>query len=319
MTYDILDCPIEWTTFDRRCYKFLFTNEPQDLTFAKSLQYCVDLFPDVKLVEIDSQHQQRWIEKQIQTTKYNKYNKISQPFHISKPPQDIEMKQKRNEGFYFEPILGVPPVHKKLIDPKMCMAAVYDPLLCIAPWQYILCSATLSVKSIVCMFEQKQKGLSPTDHGPYDKIWTDDQCTNLGRGSKVRKLKNCEYSCLVTPKCTAISYSPSDCVLRGCPIPIPRPKWKHLNYKGYTVLRYPGSTTDPLSQGPFDQIWTDEQCPNVGEGNHEGNLEDCKNACHLHLKCNAVNFSSDDCVLRACPFSIPKPKWSYKGYKGYST
>ena len=161
MSYYILDFPIAWKTFDRRCYKFHFSNEPQDFTFAQSLQHCVDLFPDVKLVEIDSQHQQRWIEKQIQIGYYDSKNrKKAEPFHISKP-KDIEKKQQRNEEFYFGPIPGVTPVQHKLNDPKICMAAVYDPLLCIAPWQYVQCSATMNVKNIVSTKKERRVSHKP--------------------------------------------------------------------------------------------------------------------------------------------------------------
>jgi hypothetical protein len=76
---------------------------------------------------------------------------------------------------------------------------------------------------------------------------------------------------------------------------------------------------DGLTKGPYDKIWTDEQCPNLGQGSTNGILQDCKDACHLNPKCNAVNFSSYDCLLRACPRPIPTPKWKYKEYKGYSS
>ena len=158
--------------------------------------------------------------------------------------------------------------------------------------------------------------------GPFEKLWSDEQCPNIGQGPKTGKLHDCEDKCLGTPTCTAIHFSPKspkDCVLRACPKPVPKPTWKHKNYKGYTVIRYPGYNTRPLTKGPFDKIWTTKQCPHIGVGTTDENLQHCKHACHLNPRCNAVTFSSKDCGLRACPWPIPKPTLELKGYKGYST
>ena len=82
--------------------------------------------------------------------------------------------------------------------------------------------------------------------GPFEKLWSDEQCPNIGQGPKTGKLQDCEDKCLGTPTCTAIHFSsksPKDCVLRACPTPVPKPTWKYKNYKGYTVTTGKDKTT----------------------------------------------------------------------------
>ena len=101
---------------------------------------------------------------------------------------------------------------------------------------------------------------SPATHnGAYYKIWTDEQCPNLGQGSKY-SIEDCKSSCRVHPslKCTAINWrsNPKECVLRDCPRPVPNPTWEYKNYRGYIVSHSPGSTIGYLTKGPFSLIWT---------------------------------------------------------------
>ena len=156
----------------------------------------------------------------------------------------------------------------------------------------------------------------------YYEIWNDEQCPKLGQGSS-NSVGDCESDCIEHPNLTrtAINWrvEPKECVLRACPRPVQNPTWIYKNYRGYLVTHFPGSTLGYLDKGPFSNIWTDEECPNLGQGSTNGNLEDCKNDCHFNKRCNAVNFSSYDCVLRACPLPIPEPSWLKSGYKGYST
>ena len=71
--------------------------------------------------------------------------------------------------------------------------------------------------------------------GPKDKIWDDEQCPYLGHGER-SNLDSCKESCTKKDGCTAINYRDgSDCVLRGCEIPVPEPTWIHSNYKGYYI------------------------------------------------------------------------------------
>merc|ERR1719186_1246475 len=69
---------------------------------------------------------------------------------------------------------------------------------------------------------------------------------------------------------------------------------------------------------PYVNIWTDSQCPNIGTGPINGNLEDCKKSCIEKPSCTAMNFSPSYCVLRACKLPIPEPSSKYGNYKGYS-
>merc|ERR1712142_38801 len=70
---------------------------------------------------------------------------------------------------------------------------------------------------------------------------------------------------------------------------------------------------DTLERGQFfDAHWTDRQCKNVGrlmkDGKRKIKLKDCKDACNRKDDCNAINFCSFGCILRACQEPIPKPK-----------
>merc|ERR1719186_1712489 len=69
---------------------------------------------------------------------------------------------------------------------------------------------------------------------------------------------------------------------------------------------------------PYVNIWSDSQCPNIGTGPINGNLEDCKKSCIEKPSCTAMNFSPSYCVLRACKLPIPEPSSKYGNYKGYS-
>ena len=86
------------------------------------------------------------------------------------------------------------------------------------------------------MFYHSSSMIPGTFHlQPYVNIWTDSQCPNAGRGPTNGNLEDCKNSCMENPSCTAISLSPSDCVLRACKIPIPEPSWKLKDYKGYIM------------------------------------------------------------------------------------
>ena len=65
----------------------------------------------------------------------------------------------------------------------------------------------------------------------------------------------------------------------------------------------------------------------------DGGLEACKEKCNNHSKCTAFEYALttytdeiDCCVLRKCPFPVPKPKFvlaewhtgSYFDYTGYA-
>ena len=69
---------------------------------------------------------------------------------------------------------------------------------------------------------------------------------------------------------------------------------------------------------PFSNIWSDNQCPNIGFGPRNGNLEDCKKSCQEKPGCTAINVNSWDCVHRGCSHPIPAPESEFgHGYKGY--
>jgi len=70
---------------------------------------------------------------------------------------------------------------------------------------------------------------------PYDRIWNDHQCPVLIVHKVPKTLQECKESCAETYECTAINFSPTDCVLRACPIPVPTPSWKYEDYKGYII------------------------------------------------------------------------------------
>ena len=77
-----------------------------------------------------------------------------------------------------------------------------------------------------------------------------------------------------------------------------------------------GAGTFPVVKGPFEKIWNDAQCPNIGHG--PDNLQDCQDVCLKNPSCTAINFF-DGCVLRACPTPIPDPVWEYAaGQEGYT-
>merc|ERR1711909_210340 len=138
---------------------------------------------------------------------------------------------------------------------------------------------------------------------PFDEIWSDSQCKNIGRG--IKDLEVCKAACRGKTGCTAVNFCTkgNDCVLRACKDPIPAPTWKYRDdCKGHTVG----------PDDPGDKIWSDSQCRNIGRGIKD--LEECKAACRMKIDCTAVNFCTkgNDCVFRACKEPIPAPAWKYR-------
>ncbi|CAL4069008.1 unnamed protein product [Meganyctiphanes norvegica] len=150
--------------------------------------------------------------------------------------------------------------------------------------------------------------------GPYEHIWSDDQCRNVGNHFGV-SLSECMSFCEETRDCTAIGHedgSGEDCVLRACEQPVPIPDWSVPPYKGYFL-------NSERYSGPNNNIWSDEECP--WAGNYPGNsLSECMSLCDEIIDCTAINFDGPnyDCVLRACPWPIPAPQTHLTTYQGYS-
>merc|ERR1712179_614860 len=143
----------------------------------------------------------------------------------------------------------------------------------------------------------------PLSDDPFDEIWSDSQCKNIGRG--IKDLEVCKAACRGKTGCTAVNFCTkgNDCVLRACKDPIPAPTWKYRDdCKGHTVG----------PDDPGDKIWSDSQCRNIGRGIKD--LEECKAACRMKIDCTAVNFCTkgNDCVFRACKEPIPAPAWKYR-------
>ena len=78
-------------------------------------------------------------------------------------------------------------------------------------------------------------------------------------------------------------------------------------------------TVKDIWVGPTNEIWTDDQCNNVGNRADLGhNVDQCKQACRNTVGCTAINFRKGfDCVLRACREPVVQPSWSYSTYVGY--
>ena len=76
--------------------------------------------------------------------------------------------------------------------------------------------------------------------GPTSKIWSDNQCRNVGRWflaagiQKAYSIHECQEACQKTEDCTAINFKKSnDCVLRACTLPVPTPIESNHGYEGY--------------------------------------------------------------------------------------
>ena len=79
--------------------------------------------------------------------------------------------------------------------------------------------------------------------GPLSKIWSDNQCRNVGnRGlaagiQKAYSVQECQEACQKTKDCTAINFKKSwDCVLRACNLPVLTPIESNHGYEGYYQL-----------------------------------------------------------------------------------
>ena len=77
----------------------------------------------------------------------------------------------------------------------------------------------------------------------------------------------------------------------------------------------------------LDEIWPDEECPNIGTSSPEINgkhsdLNECKESCLTKHRCNAINYHAvgDICVMRSCK-AMNHPtnhnSWSNPGWVGY--
>ena len=70
-------------------------------------------------------------------------------------------------------------------------------------------------------------------------------------------------------------------------------------------------------KGPFPTIWSDQQCPNVGNHYQKFDLNGCITSCRQNHRCTAINFKYDDCVHRACRDPVPHPTGKYSTYQGF--
>ena len=65
-----------------------------------------------------------------------------------------------------------------------------------------------------------------------------DGCPNIGWGSS-GSVDECIQSCRNKEGCTGVNFSPTvpDCVMRGCPVPVPAPSGETLagGYSAYAV------------------------------------------------------------------------------------
>jgi len=68
------------------------------------------------------------------------------------------------------------------------------------------------------------------------------------------------------------------------------------------------------------KIWTDTQCPNLGDFSISGRVQ-CQGFCKLKKMdgCTAINYSSfyQACSLRKCGNVVPPPEWDKELYDGY--
>ena len=79
----------------------------------------------------------------------------------------------------------------------------------------------------------------------------------------------------------------------------------------------PNYHIEPTWSGPTSKIWSDDQCDDLENYGHlpKYNLDYCKQACERNKKCTALNFfTGGGCVLRACSFPVPEPKWNFENH-----
>lgn len=66
----------------------------------------------------------------------------------------------------------------------------------------------------------------------------------------------------------------------------------------------------PAWSGPYALVYSDAQCPNVG--NHgQTSVSGCKVLCEVKPGCDAFNYGEGGCSLRACPANqLSNPSWA---------
>ena len=81
----------------------------------------------------------------------------------------------------------------------------------------------------------------------YEKLWKDNQCQNIdeviqpaNEKEMPKKFVECRKKCLENDRCTAVNFcedraGESDCILRACNVPIPKPEWERSKCKGYII------------------------------------------------------------------------------------
>jgi len=69
-------------------------------------------------------------------------------------------------------------------------------------------------------------------------------------------------------------------------------------------------------EGPFYQSWLDDVCIILGSHYSQYTPEECQQICTDTPGCSAVDYSSNTCIPRRCPFPVPEPTRNYV-YVGY--
>jgi len=109
--------------------------------------------------------------------------------------------------------------------------------------------------------------------GPTAKIWSDDECANIGIHSG-KSLEECKDICDTTAGCTAMNFKDTTCVLRECTLPVPTPINDYGEWRGYSKVSSEwvwmnGRDMTNIPWGP-------------NEPNNSGGGEDCFNFITAH-------------------------------------
>ena len=158
----LLECPVGWKTYDNHCYLFDLREHNDDdskLTFDESLEACIahsdamsykEYGSRVGLVQISSERQQEWIEREIEAARAPWHDEnLHMSFYITRP---LGLGTGKDHSLYKNFLHNqTSPAIKDL--QKTCLAMVYNPVTGRAQWGYQPCE--WYVQGTICMVRQR--------------------------------------------------------------------------------------------------------------------------------------------------------------------
>ena len=85
------------------------------------------------------------------------------------------------------------------------------------------------------------------------------------------------------------------------------------------VARTLGSSSSPWSSGFPGKVYTDIQCPDIGNTGPNNTAATCQALCDSTPRCNAINSKTGGgpCALRACSCPVPLPAGTLSQFTAY--